>query len=178
MIGSNPEYKKYILSESRSQFKENSSLSDEIVIRERIYDGESRILCYNAYGDPYPRSVRDVQRVWKMGAGYTKRGKAHQQFSKRDNKFNTHNIRNQMQQRIGQGKVRRLNRKPGEYDLPVFDKDAHSDDIEDNVRHQIEKQKELQQQENKDGGGGGDRKTDNKDISMPSSGSGFGIRTP
>ena len=91
-----------------------------------------------AYSDPYPRSTRDIQRVWKMGAGYSKRGKVHQQFSKRENKFNTHNIRQAQQNKIGQGKIRKLNRKPGEYDMPIFDTDNMSD-IDDSTRDYIEK---------------------------------------
>lgn len=106
---------------------ENRELTDEVMIREKIFDGQSRILCYEWYNDPQPRSARDIQRVWKMGAGYTKRGKAHQQFSRRENKFNTHDRRNRQHAKIGQGKVRKLNRKPGEYDLPVFERDMADD---------------------------------------------------
>eukprot|EP00483_Globobulimina_turgida_P001144 UN01146 len=136
---SNLEFKKYILNEARLQFTKYKDMKDEIEIRERIYDGESRILCYLAYGDPYPRSVRDVQRVWKMGAGYSKRGKVHQLFSKRENKFNTHDRRTQQHVKTGQGKIRKLNRKPGEYDLPVFHKDMRHD-VPHIVKDHIEKQ--------------------------------------
>ena len=117
---------------------ENREMTDEVEIREKIYDGQSRILCYEAYSDPYPRSVRDIQRVWKMGAGYTKRGKAHQQFSRRENKFNTHDRRNRQHAKIGQNKVRKLNRKPGEYDLPVFEQDM-SDDVPAYIKDEYEK---------------------------------------
>ena len=152
--GDNLEYKRYILRQAKIEFMDNSTLKDEVAIRERIYDGESRILCFNAYGDPYPRPVRDIQRVRLMGAGYSKRGKVHQQFSKRENKFNTHNVRNQMQQRVGQNKIRKLNRKPGQYDLPVFDTDTMSDDIPDEVKHQLERQKKSEQDGSKPGGTG------------------------
>mmetsp|Transcript_28971 Transcript_28971/g.47431 ORF Transcript_28971/g.47431 Transcript_28971/m.47431 type:complete len:181 (+) Transcript_28971:41-583(+) len=135
------EYKQYIRKEAHSQFATHSQLTDTCSIRERIYEGESRILTFQAYGDPYPKQVRDVQRVWRMGAGYSKRGKMHQQFSKRENKFNTHHLRNQKHQQLGLGKVRKLNRKPGEYDLPVFDTD-NMHDVSSAVRYQIEKKTE------------------------------------
>ena len=94
-----------------------------------------------------------------MGAGYSKRGTVHQQFSKRDNKFNTHNVRNQQQQRVGSGKIRKLNRRPGEYDLPVFDQDKMSHDVPSEIRHKIEKQKRSDQNGKNSGSGSGSGRT-------------------
>eukprot|EP01084_Bolivina_argentea_P076797 139226_1 len=134
----NAEYRKYILSEARSEFMKYKLISDEIVIRERIHDGQSRVLCYRWYGNPYPRDHRDIQRVWLMGAGYSKRGKVHQQFSKRDNKFHTHDRRNQQHAKTGLNRIRKLTRKPGEYDLPVFEKDmAH--DVPQIIKDRVDK---------------------------------------
>ena len=123
--------------ENRKEFRDNRNIKDEVAIREKLYDGQSRILCFEAYGDPYPRPVRDIQRVWKMGAGYSKRGKVHQQYQRRDGKFHSGDSRRKQFVKSGLGKVKKLNRKPGEYDLPVFDHIEHIDDVPDYVKHTI-----------------------------------------
>ena len=73
--------------ECKKQFKIHRSLTDGIAIRECIHKGNVRILTYEWYGDPWPRNYRDEMRVLRMGAGYTKKGRQHTKWQKREGRF-------------------------------------------------------------------------------------------
>ena len=99
-------------------------MKDDSMIRQKLYDAQTRVLCYEWYKEPWPRDTRDCYRVWKMGEGYTKKGRKHQEYTKNVNQFHSKMVR--LDKALNTQRKLKKNRRPGEYEVPFFDSNPHS----------------------------------------------------
>merc|ERR550517_2100919 len=79
----NKEYRDYVKYNILPKFRENRESDDEHWIRAQIKSLSDSIKVAEAYNDPLPKKINDHYRVLRMGAGYSKGGKEHQNYATR-----------------------------------------------------------------------------------------------